>query len=99
MPEFYIPVGSKVAVSTIDGVMTGTVLSYRDTHLAELNPPTPINPDKPNILGIPQTVVEPDLMRIITLYTVKLDNPEAWPGIVEPDGTITTYKFIRPIND
>lgn len=92
----YIPVGSKVVIYTIEGKATGTVLSFRDTHLAELNPPQPEPPDKPNILNIPVVIPEIDLQRIITMYTVLLDDPVMYKaGPVSDTGTVEVYKFIR----
>ena len=99
MDRFYIPLGTKVVINTIEGPRTGTVLSYRDTHLAELNPPSEPNPDKPVLTSIGIPVVTPDMQRIITLYTVQLDAPETWPGLVDESGTVTVHSYIRPIEN
>lgn len=94
MPK-YIAEGTRVVINTLEGEYTGTVISYRDGLLEELNQAEPLNPDKP-MPNLPQFPLPIDLKRIITFYTVKLDDPTGFQGILDGD-LATVYKFIRPL--
>lgn len=80
--------GTRVVFNTFEGEFTGTVLSIRDTTLAELNPQQPVNPNK-----APPTDTAPVLntQRIITMYTIQVDENPEYTGT----NPLETYAFIR----
>jgi hypothetical protein len=95
----YIPVGTRVQIQAMEGLFLGTVVSFRDAYLEELNPPSLPNVLKPTeIIKLDKTSAwANDPKKIITLYAVKLDDPTLYRGQLNGDVAQNIYTFITPI--
>jgi hypothetical protein len=83
-----IEVGTPVIFNTFEGEFTGIVLSIRDTTLAELNPEQPANPNKPLAQ---ETIPTVNTKRLITLYTIQVDENPQYTG----PNPLETPAFVR----
>lgn len=93
----YINVGTRVQIQTLEGVFLGTVVSFRDAHLEELNPPSEPVASKEPVSEAKTTAWSNDLQRTVTLYNVQLDDPTNYIGVLDGDIALNIYKFITPV--